>query len=368
RIESVLGKEQILELYLNEIPLGRQSFGVQAAARAYFGKDVGDLALHEAAFLAILPKAPETYSRAKFADKAIARRNWVLEQMVKNGYISQAQADNAKAQPLGLVNRHIDSYDPSVGYFVEEVRRRLLDQYGEGADDGPNSVYAGGLWVRTSLDPELQKSAQNALAAGLLRYAAGRGWHGPIAHVELDRDNWQGQLNALNKSVSYQNWRGGLVLQRGGGQGQIGFGDGFTAQLTGIPDGVRVGDVVAAAPVNAGLYAVRIVPGVSGGMLVEAPESGRVLAMAGGFDFGLDSFNRATQAQRQPGSTIKPFVYATALDNGMTPATMVPDQAFCVFQGAALGQKCFKNYGDEGGGGIHTMRWGLEQSRNLMTV
>ncbi|HWU04060.1 MAG TPA: penicillin-binding transpeptidase domain-containing protein, partial [Novosphingobium sp.] len=128
------------------------------------------------------------------------------------------------------------------------------------------------------------------------------------------------------------------------------------------------GDVIAAAPVNAGLYSVRIIPGVSGGMMVEQPGTGRVLAMAGGFDAGLDAFNRATQAERQPGSTIKPFVYATALDNGMTPATMVPDQPFCVDQGGNLGQKCFRNFGGEGASGLHTMRWGLEQSRNLMTV
>jgi penicillin-binding protein 1A len=140
-----------------------------------------------------------------------------------------------------------------------------------------------------------------------------------------------------------------------------------TAALVGDLNQVREGDVVASAPAGNGVYALRIVPGVSGGM-VEQPGTGRVMAMAGGFDFGLDSFNRATQAQRQPGSTIKPFVYATALDNGMTPATMVPDQSFCVDQGAGLGTKCFKNFGTEGGGGIHTMRWGLEQSRNLMTV
>jgi penicillin-binding protein 1A len=369
RIESVLGKEQILELYLNEIPLGRQAFGVQAASRAYFGKDVGDLQLHEAAFLAILPKAPETYGRAKFADKAIARRNWVLDQMVKNGFVSAGEAEAAKAQPLGIIAQpKRDTYDPSVGYFVEEVRRRLMDQYGETADDSPNSVYAGGLWVRTSLDSELQKASQDALRGGLLRYWSGKGWHGPIAHIDIDPEHWQGQLIGLNKSISYQDWRVGLVLKRGGGNGQIGFTDGSTAALIGDLAQVHVGDVVASAPASDGVYALRILPGVSGGMMVEQPGTGRVMAMAGGFDFGLDSFNRATQAERQVGSTIKPFVYAAALDNGMTPATMVPDQSFCVDQGAGLGQKCFKNFGNEGGGGIHTMRWGLEQSRNLMTV
>jgi penicillin-binding protein 1A len=214
---------------------------------------------------------------------------------------------------------------------------------------------------------ELQKAAQEALRGGLLRYSAGKGWHGPIAHIELDRDHWQSQLIGLNKSIAYKDWRVGIVLRRGG-NGQIGFTDGSTAALTGLVDQVRVGDVITAAPAGTGVYALRILPGVGGGMLVEQPGSGRVLAVAGGFDDGLDSFNRATQAQRQPGSTIKPFVYATGLDNGMTPASMVPDQSFCVYQGANLGEKCFRNFDSRGMGGIHTMRWGLEQSRNLMTV
>lgn len=368
RIEGVLNKQQILELYLNEIPLGRQSFGVQAAAQAYFGKDVDQLQLHEAAFLAILPKAPETYSRARFAGRALERRNWVLEQMARNGWATEAQVAQAKAQPLGLIPRRVESYDPSVGYYVEEVRRRLIDKYGEKAEDGPNSVYAGGLWVRTSLDPELQKAAQAALRAGLLRYAAGKAWHGPVARLKLGEDDWQGQLVSSNLSIHYQDWRIGVVTRRNGASATIGFPDGQTAPLVGLPDALKRGDVIAAAPAGGNAWAVRTVPEVSGGMVVESPQSGRVLAMAGGFDAGLGSFNRATQALRQPGSTIKPFVYATALDYGMTPATMVPDQTFCVYQGAGLGQKCFRNFDMKGSGGVHTMRWGLEQSRNLMTV
>ncbi len=368
RIESVLSKQQILELYLNEIPLGRQSFGVQAAARAYFGKDVGELSPSEDAFLAILPKAPETYGRASHAGLAMERRNWVLDQMVKNAAISAADAAAAQAQPLGIIPRRVDAYDPSSGYFVEEVRRRLIDKYGEGAGDGPNSIYAGGLWVRTSLDPQLQKAAQDSLRAGLIRYQSGRGWAEPIDHIDADAAGWPGQLATLNKSVTYQDWRTGLVLSRDGSQARIGFIDGQSAPLTGLPDALRAGDVIAVGPAGGNAWSVRAIPSVSGGMVVVDPHSGRVLAMQGGFDAGLGSFNRATQAERQPGSTIKPFVYATGLDYGMTPASEVVDGAFCVYQGAQLGQKCFKNFGGEGGGGTHTMRWGLEQSRNLMTV
>ena len=368
RIEDVLTKQQILELYLNEIPLGRQSFGVQAASRAYFGKDVGELQLHEAAFLAILPKAPETYGRAKNANSAVERRNWVLDQMVKNKLATRTEGDAAKAQPLGIIAHRTESYDPSVGYFVEEVRRRLIEKYGESAEKGPNSVYAGGLWVRTSLDPEMQKASQEALRAGLLRYHAGKGWHGPIERIKFDPERWRSQLALLGKSVSYQDWRVGVVLRREGAVGEIGFSDGVTGALTGMPDQLRRGDVIAAAPAGQGAFAVRIIPEVSGGMVVQSPTDGRVLAVQGGFDAGLGSFNRATQALRQPGSTIKPFVYATGLDFGMTPATMVLDGTFCVYQGARQGQKCFRNFGGGGGSGNHTMRWGLEQSRNLMTV
>jgi penicillin-binding protein 1A len=367
RIEATLTKQQILELYLNEIPLGRQSFGVQAAARAYFGKDVDQLKLHEAAFLAILPKAPETYGRARNAQAAIARRNYVLGQMEKNGWATPEEVAEAQAQPLGIIPRRIESYDPSVGYFVEEVRRQLIQRYGEKADDGPNSVYAGGLWVRTSLDPALQKAAQDSLRAGLLRYHGNMGFRGPVDHLNVNESNWQTQLITLNKSISYQDWRIGVVIERDGPDARIGFPDGSTGRLVSLPDTLRQGDVIAAAPAGNGVYAVRILPEVSGGMTVESPFNGRILAMQGGFDSGLGSFNRATQAERQPGSTIKPFVYATALDYGMTPATMVLDGAFCVYQGTA-GQKCFRNFNGEGGSGSHTMRWGLEQSRNLMTV
>ena len=366
RIEHVLTKQQILELYLNEIPLGRRSFGVQAAARAYFDKDVDQLDLNEAAFLAILPKAPEVYGRAKFAEKAIERRNWVLDQMVRNGWATREAADVSKAKPLGLVAQHNDKYDADAGYFIEEVRRQLIARYGETADDGPHSIYAGGLWVRTSLDMTLQDAARNSLRAGLMRYGGGRGWHGPIAHLKLDSGNWRGELLAANLGINYMDWRIGVLTEVSGASGTIGFGDGKTYPIT-LPAGPAVGDVVAAAPAGDG-YALRIVPEVSGGMIVEDPQNGRIMAMQGGFDSRLGSFNRATQAERQPGSTIKPFVYATALDYGMTPATQVLDGTFCVYQGAALGQKCFKNFGSEGGGGTHTMRWGLEQSRNLMTV
>ena len=361
RIESVLTKQEILELYLNEIPLGRRSFGVQAAARAYFDKDVGDLDLHEMAFLAILPKAPERYGRAKFHDMAIARRNFVLDQMVANDFITAEEGAAAKSEDLGLVQQRTER-SADAGYFLEEVRRQLIDKFGETAEDGRNSVYSGGLWVRTSLDTELQDAARDALRAQLILYHGNRGFTKPIATLNPDNGSLTSQLASSNIAINYKDWRVGVVTA----PGRIGFGDGEEYPLSGGPSTLKAGDVVAAAKSGGG-YAIRGVPEVSGAFLAEAPQTGRILAMQGGFDSRLGSFNRATQALRQPGSTIKPFVYASALDQGMTPATQVPDQTFCVWQGANLGEKCFRNFGG-GGGGVHTMRWGLEQSRNLMTI
>ncbi|MBN8501652.1 MAG: transglycosylase domain-containing protein, partial [Sphingomonadales bacterium] len=368
RIEGVLDKEQILELYLNEIPLGRQSFGVEAAAQAYFGKSVADLSLAESAFLAALPRGPEIYGREKYADRALERRNWVLDQMVKNEVVTAAEAEQAKAQPLGIVPRRAMAFDPSSGYFVEEVRRQLIEQFGENAEAGRNSVYDGGLWVRTSVDPQLQKATQDALRAGLMRYGGSRGFIGPIAHVDIDGDNWQSQLIAQGKSINYNDWRVAIVTERSGARATVGFADGETAPLVGAPAALREGDVITVSPASGNAWQLRVVPEIAGGMLLEEAATGRVLAIQGGFDAGLGSFNRATQAQRQPGSTIKPFVYGTGLDFGMSPASEVVDGKFCVYQGARLGQKCFQNFGGGGGSGAHTMRWGLEQSRNLMTV
>ena len=364
RIEGVLTKPEILTLYLNEIPLGRRSFGVQAAARAYFDKDVDELALHEAAFLAILPKAPERYGRKKNERTALARRNFVLDQMVANEFITAGEAAAAKARPLGLATERVERY-ADAGYFLEEVRRQLLGRYGERAENGPNSVYAGGLWVRTSLDTGFQDAARDALRKGLLRYAAGKSWK-TIAYLDPAAGDLTGQLAGSNLGIRYKDWRIGVVTAKSGGGATIGFADGTSYPLSNLPAAIRVGDVTAASPAGNG-YVTRTVPEVSGAFLAENPENGRIMAMQGGFDSRLGSFNRATQALRQPGSTIKPFVYATGLDTGMSPATQVPDQTYCVYQGAGLGEKCFRNFGG-GGGGTHTMRWGLEQSRNLMTV
>lgn len=363
RIEQVLTKEEILELYLNEIPLGRRSFGVQAAARAYFAKDVDNLELHEMAFLAILPKAPERYGRKGQEAAALERRNFVLAQMEANGFITGSERRAAAAMPLGLVRQRAER-SVDAGYFLEEVRRQLIDQFGETAEDGGNSVYSGGLWVRTSLDPAMQFAARDALREGLLRYHAGRGWNGPIATLDVSGDNWASQLQSSPLGIGYKDWRLGVVTSRSGASARIGFSDGTESPLSGLPDRLKAGDVIVASPAGNG-WQVRTVPEAQGALVVQNAQTGRVLAMQGGFDHRLSDFNRATQAQRQPGSTIKPFVYAAGLDTGMTPSTQVDNNRFCYYQGANLGEKCIRGTGR---GGQYPMRYGLEQSQNIMTV
>ncbi|WP_417615616.1 penicillin-binding protein 1A [Parasphingorhabdus sp.] len=367
RIEDVLTKEEILELYLNQIFLGRNAYGVQAAAQAYFGKDVDALALHEIAYLAILPKGPSNYRPEVHEQRAITRRNWVLGEMRDNGWITAAQFQTASAQPLDAISTAGPRFERVGGYFVEEVRRQLIEQFGENEKAGPYSVYSGGLWVRTSLNPELQEYTKDALRSGLLRYSSGKGWSGPINKIEID-DQWPQRLASTFIGTDYANWQIAVAIRATGGGAEIGFADGTTGQINSVPGALRAGDIIAVSPLGGSNYRLENVPEVSGGMVVQNPRNGRIWAMQGGFDDRMSSFNRATQAERQPGSTIKPFVYATALEHGMTPATLIEDAPFCVYQSASLGRKCFRNFGNSRGAGQQTLRWGVEQSRNLMTV
>ncbi len=380
RIEAAFSKQQILELYLNQIFLGRNAYGVEAAAQAYFGKSVADLNLEEMAYLAILPKAPSTYNPVTDHDRALARRNYVLKQMEANGYLTQAAAADAEARPLVAIAAHAPPAVRNGDYFTEDVRRDLIARYGETPAAGPNSVYGGGLWIRTSIDPVMQAAAEQALRDGMTRYERGKGWRGPAAKI-APGDGWADRLRTVNLGTGYADWYPAVVLSNGGGSIELGFTDGSTGRMAasnatmqlkgvGTPASqlLRAGDVIPVAKATGGGgYALRQIPEVSGGMVVEDPHTGRVLAMVGGFDARASSFNRATQALRQPGSSFKPIVYATAMDNGFTPSSIVVDAPYCVYQTKRLGQKCFKNFGG-GYAGAQTMRWGLEQSRNLMTV
>jgi penicillin-binding protein 1A len=381
RLESTLSKEQILELYLNSIFLGRNAYGVQAASRAYFDKDVSELTLPEAAYLAVLPKAPANYDPVRATQRALGRRNYVLREMYANGYISEQQWRAAAATPLGTIRYgSSEKFRQQGGYFMEEVRRELIKQFGESADKGPNSLYAGGLWVRSSMVPKMQDAAAQALRDGLTRFDGGRGWRDLEMSVDLAKGDWAGQLDRAPVGVGYPDWRKAVVLSKSGGEARIGFTNGSTGTLpasaASMPkrgvggaafNFLTPGMIIIVKETWPGTYALRTVPEVGGGMLVEEVRTGRVLAMQGGFDVVGSAYNRATQALRQPGSAFKPIVYTTALENGFTPATIIVDAPYCVWQGAGLGQKCFVNF-DRRSAGPHTLRWGVEQSRNLMTV
>ena len=380
RLESTLSKQQILELYLNSIFLGRNAYGVQAAARAYFDRDVNELTLPEAAYLAVLPKAPANYDPVRATQRAIDRRNYVLREMRDNGYITEQQRAAAAAAPLGTIRYGSnEKFRQQGGYFMEEVRRELIKQFGETAENGPNSLYAGGLWVRSSMNPTMQDAAAEALREGLAKFdGTGRGWRDLELSVDVSKD-WAGQLDRAAVGTGFPDWRKAVVLSKEGGAATIGFTNGSKGTLSrsaasmpkrgvgGVAfDYLRPGMIIIVKQ-DGDNYSLRSVPGVGGGFVAEEVHTGRVLAMQGGFDVVGSSYNRATQALRQPGSAFKPIVYVTALENGMTPASILVDAPFCVWQGAGLGNKCFVNF-DRRSAGPHTLRWGVEQSRNLMTI
>ncbi len=382
RLEDAFSKERILELYLNQIYLGGGSYGVAAAALDYFDRSLNELSLAETAYLAALPKAPNNYHPKRNYEAALERRNWVLGRMVETGAISTEEAASAVATPLQTRVRAPETY-VEAPYFAEEVRRRLYERY------GADALYEGGLSVRTTVAPALQEQATRALRNGLVAYDARHGWRGPLARIALD-ENWRQALAAVETPPMPDSWRAAVVAAVRPAGAVIGFGDGTRGAIAlealrwareARADGrlgpaiesagqvLSPGDVVLVESLGgdrAG-YALRQIPQVSGALVALDPHTGRVLAISGGFDFGASEFNRATQARRQPGSAFKPFVYLAALDNGYTPASLVLDAPFTIDQGAGLGKWKPENYRGRFHG-LSTLRLGLEQSRNLMTV
>ncbi len=389
RLESVYSKDKILELYLNEIYLGapapgQGSYGVAAAALSYWGKSVHELTLAEMAYLAALPKAPSDLHPFRYTDRAIERRNYVLDRMADNGYIAAADAARAKEQPLGVTPRTLSPHSYSAGFFAEEVRRELADRYGE------QKLYEGGLSVRTTLDPKLQGMARKALVDGLVRYDEARGWRGPIQNLPIAGREWGQVIAEVPALGDVQPWKLAVVIGVDGDTARIGLQPGREAsgqvarqRDTGTigPEGIRwtrkgrvsqvlnIGDVVYVDAIDGkpGHYRLRQIPEVSGAITVMDPHTGRVLAMIGGFSFDQSEFNRATQALRQPGSSFKPFVYASALDNGYTPSTIVMDGPIEIDQGPGIGIWSPSNY-DGKFAGPRTLRYGIQYSKNLMTV
>src|ERR1700730_655512 len=399
RIEAALPKERLLELYLNEIYLGSGAYGVAAAALTYFDKSLDDLTLGEAAFLAGLPKAPNRYSPARFPQTAKARRDWVLERMVEDGAATQAEAANAEAQRPELRHRQ-EAKEFRAPYFAEEVRRDLLARYGE------KVLYGAGLSVRTSLDERLQAASDRALRAGLIAYERSRGgWRGAIARIDPKGD-WAAHLAAVPAPgvATDVGWQLAMVVRSEPDGAAIGFANGASGRIPfsemrwarprhdngtfgpyprGAADVVKPGDVVMVDPIDAskaeangakaaGLYTLCQVPEVSGALVAMDPHTGRVLAIRRGFSFATSQFDRATQAKRQPGSSIKPFVFLTALDHGFTPSTLIDDSPISLPQGPGLPMWTPRNYVKRGQEakyrGPTPLRIAIEKSIDTMTV
>ena len=407
RIDDALPKDRILELYLNEIYLGAGAYGVASAALTYFDKSLDELSLGEAAFLACLPKAPNNYNPVRFPQAARGRRDLILDQMAEAGLASAADVTAAKADPV--VVRHRENTEiVNAPYFSEEVRRELIARFGE------KMVYEGGLTVRTSLDGRLQQDADKALREGLIAYdRAHGGWRGVVDHLDI-RGDWTVALakQALPPGADAMSWQLAMVEHTDADGAAIGFKDGSTGRIPfaqmrwaqplrddgtlgafprSAADVVKAGDivlveplpaapeptkksapaakVVAAAPAKpVALYNLCQIPDVSGALVSIDPHTGRVLAMSGGFSFEISQFNRATQAKRQPGLAIKPFVWLTAMEHGFTPSTLVTDGPLSLDQGPGLPPWTPGNYESEAYRGPTPLAVALAHSLNTVSA
>jgi len=397
RIEQAFSKDQILELYLNKIYLGLGSYGVAAASLNYFSKPLDELSIAQMAYLAALPKAPSTYHPFRQTKRALIRRNWVIDRMLENGHITEQQAQVQKATGLEVSLRPYGARLFAADSFAEEVRRQVISLYGE------KKLYEGGLSVRTTLNPQMQIWARNALVDGLVAYDRRKGWRGAVANINTQGD-WGAKISKIKALSDIAPWRLAVVLEVLDEQVKIGLqpqtqtsGELSKERLTAeialeemlwarkeIPsdkggwvgekikkasDVLKSGDVIYVAPVekNQTQWRLMQVPKVDGGIVALDPHTGRIYALVGGFSYASSEFNRVVQAKRQPGSAFKPFVYAAALDQGYTPSSLVMDAPLAIDQGNSLGVWRPKNYGGKFYG-PSTLRKGLELSRNVMTV
>ncbi|EEW25773.1 penicillin-binding protein 1A [Rhodobacter ferrooxidans] len=398
RIEGALSKDKILELYMNEIFLGQNSYGVAAAAQTYFNKTLGELAPHEAAMLAAMPQAPGQYHPVRAKARVTERRNYVLREMWQNGYIDEATYNSEKEMPLRSVqNGDFPAFRealPPRDYFTDEIRRQLSGTFGE------KEFFGGGLTIRATVDPDLQAAAAKALRTGLEKFDRDRGvWRGTGQVIAADKlgseADWRAALADLVVPRDVAGWHPAVVLELGETSARIGIegveededghfipaedvtwarkrqADGTLGRKARVPaDLVSVGDVVLVRAVTNDddsfkRWSLRQVPEVQGAFMAMDVFTGRVLAMQGGFSYQDSVFNRTTQATRQPGSSFKPFVYAAALDSGFTPATIVIDAPIEVDTPQGLWRP--KNASNRFYGPA-PLRTGIEQSRNLMTV
>ncbi|HEY6257564.1 MAG TPA: penicillin-binding protein 1A [Xanthobacteraceae bacterium] len=388
KIERTFSKQKILELYLNEIYLGVGAYGVAAASLLYFDKSVHELTIPEAAYLAALPKGPNNYNPYRHHDDAIARRNYVIERMAEDHYITAQEAEQAKKDPLKVVNRPTGARIFAAEYFAEEVRRYVAEKYSE------QKLYEGGLSVRTTLDPKLQLVARKALIDGLVRFDENVGYHGAVTKLDLASGEWGAKLADVRALSDVAPWRLAVVLDASDQAARVGLQPGRDpaglvlkdretgtvpleavkwAKVAGVKTVTKVGQVLAAGDVvyveplagKDGQWRLRQVPEISGAIMAMEPYTGRVVAMVGGFSYDQSQFNRASQALRQPGSSFKPIVYSAALDNGYTPSSIVLDAPIEVDTGSGIWRP--ENY-EVNFNGPSTLRYGVEHSRNVMTV
>lgn len=388
KIEAAYTKDHILELYLNEIYLGGGSYGIASAALYYFNKDLKELTLAQMAYLAALPKAPNNYHPVRRHDQAVARRNWVLSRMAEDGYITEEEAIEAQKEPLEVAKRDKNLLKIS-GYYSEEVRRFIVSKYGEDA------MYNGGLFIRTSMDPRLQKAGVTALQNGLLNYDKRHGWRGATARIDMDKEtDWKEKFEKRNLPPYVpDNWSEAIVTNVTDKEADIYLTDGTkgkillttlswarkslgnariaAATVKKVSDVLAKGDIIYVSPKDektptTHLYLLQQVPEAEGALVALDPHTGRVLAMVGGFSFYRNQFNRVIQAERQPGSSFKPFVYLAALDSGYTPSSLILDAPIVMRMPDGSVWKP-KNYSRTFYGPT-TLRVGLEKSRNLMTI
>ena len=365
RIENILDKEDILELYLNDIYLGYGSYGIGSASLNYFNKSIYDLELHEIAFLAALPKAPNNYNPKNNYSKAIDRRNWVIDRMFSNKFITKEDLDY-KNKPLEVYKRvKIEFSDAD--YFYEEIRKELFKKFGK------EKLYSEGLIIKTALDSNIQKSANISLIEGLVEYQNRQGWDGLVENTTLEnfinRRDYYKKINPF-----FLKWETVIVnkvyhkiievITQNQIKIKIELDNDLNKWLSNVT--FNEGDVIYIERKKSN-YIIQQEPKVNGAIIVVDPYSGDILALSGGYSFNKSEFNRATQAKRQPGSAFKPIVYLAALNEGYSPATLILDAPYVVDQGPGLPKWKPSNYTEEFYG-LTTMRTGIEKSRNLMTV
>ncbi len=367
RIERVLTKERILELYLNQIYLGSGAYGVAAASLEYFDKSIRELNYSEAALLAALPKAPSKYNPYKNKDLAKFRRNLVLKNLYENNYITSEWFEKLSNQEIKLKKKQ-KIYLEDAQYYIEDVRKNVIESLTY------DKVYKQGLNINTPIDLDLQKIATNSLRSGLISYDHRKGWRGALINKTYN-SNWHKDLSKykLEKSINWKlaivkklNKFSAIIETNDKDDGVIEYKD-IAWTKKEFSQLLKIGDIIYVKQIKDNEYSLQQLPKINGGIVVMDPYTGRVLALNGGFSFKKSEFNRATQAKRQPGSAFKPFVYALALENNYTPTSLVLDAPLVLDQGDDLKLWKPENYGKKFYG-PSTIRTGLEKSRNLMTV